>query len=105
MTIIFLYRIVFLSAGKRPALNTNLNTKVQNQKNKVDKDALAMKKSYESKREIAQRVQSIVDRNVMLHNGNRLVNINDVLNIIYDLQKYDMELHGCSVPFSGLPNG
>ena len=77
---------------------------MQNQKTKVDKDALAMKKSYDSNREIAQRVQSIVDRNVMLHNGNRLVNINDVLNIIYDLQKYDMELLGCSVPFSGLPN-
>ena len=77
---------------------------MQNQKTKVDKDALAMKKIYDSKREIAQRVQSIVDRNMMLHNGNRLVNINDVLNIIYDLQKYDMELHGCSVPFSASPN-
>lgn len=77
---------------------------METQKTKVDKDALAMKKIYDSKREIAQRVQSIVDRNVMLHNGNRLVNINDVLNIIYDLQKYDMELHGCSVPFSASPN-
>ena len=77
---------------------------METQKTKVDKDALAMKKIYDSKREIGQRVQSIVDRNVMLHNGNRLVNINDVLNIIYDLQKYDMELHGCSVPFSASPN-
>jgi hypothetical protein len=74
---------------------------VQNQKTKIDKDALAMKKSYDRSREIARRVQSIVNRNVTLHMGNRLANINDVLNIIYDLQKYDMELNGGSVPFSG----
>jgi len=77
---------------------------MKTQKTKVDKDASEMNESYNRSREIAQRVQSIVDRNVMLHNGNRLVNINDVLNIVYDLQKYDMELNGCSVPFSVLPN-
>lgn len=77
---------------------------MKTQETKIDKDALAMKKSYDRQRQIAQRVQFIVDRNISLHNGNRLANINDVLNIICDLQKYDMELNGCSVPFSGLPN-
>jgi len=48
---------------------------MKTQKTKVDKDASAMNESYNRSREIAQRVQSIVDRNVMLHNGNRLVNI------------------------------